>query len=143
MNLKQVWWRAQNEDGFWRAPAIIGLLILLVVLLLPGCSGVRFGSRMEQFAPWYSPEAKRATKDIPPLTLHRYEWTQIRGAAPQPWRYIYVDHPQDYCVLSSTGHVGKACAHYSEEGCVIILPKDAPDDLREHEEKHCDGWVHQ
>ena len=75
-----------------------------------------------------------------------YDWQHTHPAAPKPWRTVIVKDADATCrALGSTG-IGidrvLACATWRIDGCTIYLPKDAPQFIVEHEERHCMGDTH-
>ena len=123
-------------DRHDRPMFVAACAIVAAALLLGGCSSVRLGAKMEQFAEWHDPEARRATEKMPPLpTLYR--WQKTRSAAPQPWMTFRVADVRPYC-----GAYATACAKWAPDSCAIILPLDATAEMLSHEQSHCDGFTH-
>lgn len=73
-------------------------------------------------------------------------WVRDIAPSPKPWLYVEVSDAQRVCkqlgVRVAVNAPVYSCASRSMSGCVIYLPKDAPQWLIEHEEKHCAGWSH-
>ncbi len=111
-------YRAPETDPdagiFW-----LCVVVLLVCLFLPGCASPGFD----------------------------YAWTQAREPSLKPWLYVTVADPDRTCreLGTSTLYLGRiaACATWKPQGCVIYLPKDAPEWIVLHEQEHCLGKVHQ
>lgn len=55
------------------------------------------------------------------------------------WTYIYTSDVEVFCGM---GKLACAKMYHSAQLCTIILPKNAPQWLVRHEERHCEGWWH-
>ena len=73
-----------------------------------------------------------------------YEWHYVLPPIPEHrWKYTYVRDISDLCRISR-----ESCALRRLDpkdglmSCEIVLPKKAPLKYIEHEEKHCQGGVH-
>jgi len=76
-----------------------------------------------------------------------YVWWKAWPESVKPWVYVTaLDVPLACHTLGfdpdrTKGRIN-ACAQWRHEGCLVVLPSDAPRWLIEHEERHCEGWVH-
>lgn len=75
-----------------------------------------------------------------------YRWTKTRPASVKPWLYVVALDVDAACRMhgarSAQGDRINGCAQWREFNCLIILPEGAPDWIRRHEERHCEGWSH-
>ena len=94
---------------------------IFLILFLTGCS--------------ISPVSKDTYTDI-----YGYQWYLRYKPIPQS-RWIYVEF--DGLIHLPRFRCGYACGYRKQNVCVIYLPRNAPKFVKEHEEKHCEGWEHQ
>ena len=72
-------------------------------------------------------------------------WEQRFAPSPKPWYYVHLEDVESHCKTLQGNHTNGrvlACAQPTKRDCTIYLPKDPPQWLVEHEEKHCRGWLH-
>lgn len=99
----------------WWALAIAALMILGLVVSLSGCASFD------------------------------YDWVKTQPAAPKPWITVLVADADFTCrTLQPASSLERifGCAHWTPKGCTIYLQADAPQWVKEHEERHCEGWHH-
>lgn len=75
-----------------------------------------------------------------------YQWHRVHDPAPAPWLYVNVADPDAVCKQLGASGSGLsrivACAQWTAAGCIVFLPIDAPAWVKEHEDKHCQGYSH-
>lgn len=77
---------------------------------------------------------------------YEYDWKRTNSASVKPWLYVTVADVDATCrsfgTPASTSRRINGCAQWKPVGCIIILPHNSPKWIKEHEERHCEGWVH-
>ena len=73
-----------------------------------------------------------------------YNWRPpVQGWQPMTRVYHFEESVYEVCKsYVQFGALPLACVQFKRDECHIWLPKDPPAWLREHEERHCDGWTH-
>ena len=105
------------EDKSFRIPALVLGLCLLAMLFMLGCASMD------------------------------YDWKQARAPSVKPWLYVKALDVDRACRTMGADPYKRlarinGCAVWRTEGCLILLPYDAPEWIVWHEERHCAGLVH-
>ena len=80
---------------------------------------------------------------LPGVDEQGYTWVPLTMSHVIPkenWRYYYVDDIVEYCGPKTYGCATMRYGRFSS--CEIYLPKNPPEWLVKHEERHCLGWIH-
>lgn len=78
-------------------------------------------------------------------TIGEYQWVHTYPPALNRTTIVTQDYVQECdnhgLVLPENENL-LGCAVYQLQMCTMYIPLDAPQWVKDHENKHCDGWMH-